>query len=64
MIEWLPDDPYPRALLLDWPDEPGDVAAADVRALEDDAWALLEEFDQMLERLVGKPKYRPLAMPA
>lgn len=30
----------------------------------DDAWALLEEFDQMLERLVGKPKYRPLAMPA
>jgi len=30
----------------------------------DDAWALLEEFDQMLERLVGKPKYRPLVMPA
>lgn len=29
----------------------------------DDAWALLEEFDQLLERLVGKPKYRPLAMP-
>ena len=30
----------------------------------DDAWALLEEFDEMLARLVGKPKYRPLAMPA
>lgn len=42
VTEWLPDDPYPRALLLDWPDEPGDVAPADVRAVEDDAWALLE----------------------
>lgn len=30
----------------------------------DDAWALLEEFDQMLEKLVGKPAYRLLVMPA
>lgn len=30
----------------------------------DDAWALLEEFDQMLEKLVGKPAYRRLVMPA
>ena len=30
----------------------------------DDAWKLHEEFDQLLVRLVGKPKYRPLVMPA
>ena len=42
VTEWLPDDPYPRALLRDWPDEPGEVPAADLRAIEDDAWALLE----------------------
>lgn len=30
----------------------------------DDAWKLHEEFDHLLVRLVGKPKYRPLAMPA
>lgn len=22
--EWLPDDPYPRAIIEDWPDEPGE----------------------------------------
>ena len=42
VAEWLPDDPYPRAVLQDWPDEPGDVASADVFALEDDVWGLLE----------------------
>jgi len=25
---WLPDDPYPRAEVADWPDEDGDVALA------------------------------------
>lgn len=25
--EWLPDDPFPRALVTDWPDEPHDRAA-------------------------------------
>ena len=30
----------------------------------DDAWALHEELDELLQRLVGKPRYRPLAMPA
>ena len=23
VLSWLPDDPYPRALVEDWPDEPG-----------------------------------------
>jgi serine/threonine protein kinase len=30
----------------------------------DDAGKLHEEFDELLVKLVGKPKYRPLAMPA
>jgi serine/threonine protein kinase len=30
----------------------------------DDAWALHDELDQLLRKLVGRPKYRPLAMPA
>ncbi len=25
--EWLPDDPFPRALVADWPDDPSDVDA-------------------------------------
>lgn len=29
----------------------------------DDAWKLHEELDELLERLIGKPKYRPLVMP-
>ena len=42
VVEWLPDDPYPRAVVDDWPDEPGDVASADLFALEDEVWSLLE----------------------
>ncbi len=40
--DWLPDDPYPRAVLQDWPDEPGAVVSAEIFALEDDVWSLLE----------------------
>jgi len=29
----------------------------------DDAWALQEELDELLRQLVGKPQYRPLAIP-
>ncbi|HEX3088595.1 MAG TPA: LON peptidase substrate-binding domain-containing protein [Ilumatobacteraceae bacterium] len=25
IVQWLPDDPYPRADIEDWPDEPGEV---------------------------------------
>jgi hypothetical protein len=31
-------------------------------ARPDDAWALHEEFDELLRKLVGKPVYRPLSM--
>ncbi|MEP7114773.1 MAG: LON peptidase substrate-binding domain-containing protein [Ilumatobacteraceae bacterium] len=27
VLEWLADDPYPRADVEEWPDEPGDVSA-------------------------------------
>jgi len=40
----------------------GCLIAAQARR-PDDAWKLHEELDELLERLVGKPKYRPLVMP-
>ena len=33
VVEWQPDDPYPRAAVKVWPDEPG--AAVDVDAIRD-----------------------------
>ncbi|WP_374023110.1 LON peptidase substrate-binding domain-containing protein [Mycobacterium sp. HNNTM2301] len=43
VTEWLPDDPYPRATVTVWPDEPGDpVTAAQLVELEDDVMALFE----------------------
>jgi uncharacterized protein len=36
VLEWLPDDPYPCALVESWPDEPGDpVSDESIRDVED-----------------------------
>ena len=36
IVEWLPDNPYPRAVIEVWPDEPGEaVDVADIRDIED-----------------------------
>jgi Lon protease-like protein len=41
--EWLPDDPYPRARVTVWPDEPGDpVTDAQLLDLEERVMALFE----------------------
>jgi uncharacterized protein len=41
--EWLPDDPYPRAVVQIWPDEPGDpVTQAQLLEIEDRVMALFE----------------------
>jgi uncharacterized protein len=41
--EWLPDDPYPRAVIEPWPDEPGEaVSDESIRDLEDRVMALFE----------------------
>ena len=41
--EWLPDDPYPRAAVRVWPDEPGDpVTPAQFLDVEDRVMALFE----------------------
>ncbi|MDI3312886.1 MAG: LON peptidase substrate-binding domain-containing protein [Mycobacterium sp.] len=43
VCEWLPDDPYPRAKVRDWPDEPGEsVTAGQLRELEARVLALFE----------------------
>lgn len=43
VIEWQPDDPYPRAAIERWPDQPGDpVEVSTVRDVEDRMVALFE----------------------
>lgn len=45
--EWLPDDPYPRATVTLWPDEPGDAVTDDqLLDVEDRAMALFERIAQ------------------
>ncbi|MBV8965066.1 MAG: LON peptidase substrate-binding domain-containing protein [Mycobacteriaceae bacterium] len=40
--KWLPDDPYPRALVQNWPDEPGFVADESIADVEDRVMELFE----------------------
>jgi Lon protease-like protein len=41
--DWLPDDPYPRAMVRPWPDEPADlVTAGQLEQLEDRVMGLFE----------------------
>jgi Lon protease-like protein len=41
--DWLPDDPYPRATVHRWPDEPGDPVSVDqILEVEDRVMALFE----------------------
>jgi uncharacterized protein len=43
VCEWLPDDPYPRAVVEEWPDEPGEpVSAGQLEELEDRMMGLFE----------------------
>ncbi|MDX1887764.1 LON peptidase substrate-binding domain-containing protein [Mycolicibacterium sp. 120270] len=43
VLEWQPDDPYPRAAIEEWPDQPGEpVTADDIRDIEDRMVALFE----------------------
>jgi uncharacterized protein len=43
VCNWLPDDPYPRAMVRAWPDEPGEsVTTSQLRGLENRVMALYE----------------------
>jgi uncharacterized protein len=43
VCDWLPDDPYPRAMVQAWPDEPGEpVTTVQLEELEDGVMALFE----------------------
>ncbi|MFZ0716068.1 LON peptidase substrate-binding domain-containing protein [Mycobacterium sp.] len=43
VCEWLPDNPYPRAVVEEWPDEPGKpVSGGQLEELEDRMMALFE----------------------
>ena len=48
VFDWLPDDPYPRATVRVWPDEPGDeVTEAQFLDVEDRVIALFERIAQV-----------------
>ncbi|MCW4353737.1 LON peptidase substrate-binding domain-containing protein [Hoyosella sp. YIM 151337] len=47
---WLPDDPYPRAEVEEWPDEDRDFTAADFQHFS----ARIAELYSLLARLAGK----------
>jgi Lon protease-like protein len=43
VLQWQPDDPYPRAAVEPWPDEPGEAVEVDaIRDVEDRMIALFE----------------------
>ena len=43
VVEWLPDDPYPRAVVETWPDQPGEAVDVEaIRDIEDRMVALFE----------------------
>jgi len=47
VVEWQPDDPYPRAAVEPWPDEPGESVGVDaIRDIEDRMIALFERIAQ------------------
>lgn len=47
VCQWLPDDPYPRATVALWPDEPGDaVTSAQLHDVEDKVIDLFERIAQ------------------
>ena len=48
VCEWLPDDPYPRATVRLWPDEPGEpVTQAQFLDVEDRVMALFERIAEV-----------------
>jgi len=48
--DWLPDDPYPRAMVRPWPDEPGEpVTSGQLEELEDRVMGLFERIAAVRE---------------
>jgi Lon protease-like protein len=60
---WLDDDPYPRATVKPWPDEPGDtVTGADIADVEDRVMALFERIASARQATLP-PKHELLGEP-
>lgn len=57
---WLPDDPYPRAVVTAWPDEPGpDVGPERISVVVD---AILGLFERVIEARGGRLRSDALAV--
>ncbi|MFC4602403.1 LON peptidase substrate-binding domain-containing protein [Rhodococcus kronopolitis] len=54
ILDWLADDPYPRARVRDWPDEPGAVGDGVLDAVTDRVTSLGEVLGALAGR-VGRP---------
>ena len=58
--QWLPDDPYPRAVVTAWPDEPGpDVGPERISVVVD---AILGLFERVIEARGGRLRSDALAV--
>ena len=64
VVEWQPDDPYPRAAVEPWPDEPGESVDVDaIRDIEDRMVALFERIAQARNVLyLGRDIHFPVAL--
>lgn len=60
---WLEDDPYPRAEVCDWPDEPESAAPQNLAQLEELPW-LVTRARQLAARLAGLAEPEPLELAA
>ena len=57
IVDWLPDDPYPRAVVQAWPDEPGPAVGPERISLIVDA--ILALFGRVIEARGGTLRYAP-----
>jgi Lon protease-like protein len=60
IVDWLPDDPYPRAVVQAWPDEPGPAVGPERISLVVDA--ILGLFGRVIEARGGQLRNDALAV--
>ncbi len=59
VVEWQPDDPYPRAAVEHWPDEPGESVDVDaIKDIEDRMIALFERIATRARCTGGRAGHR------
>ena len=62
VLEWLPDAPYPRAVVEVWPDQPG--AAVDVESIRDIEERIIALFERIAEARGAQVNARDIVLGA